>query len=64
MNHHSLTRRDFLKTSAITAGAVALPYFVPASALGAGGGEPIGQDSNWVLGYRQPGFGACEKLYG
>ncbi|MFB0553416.1 MAG: twin-arginine translocation signal domain-containing protein [Phycisphaerae bacterium] len=32
MNRHLVTRRDFLKTSAITAGTVALPYFVPASA--------------------------------
>jgi hypothetical protein len=26
-----LTRRDFLRTSAIAAGSVALPYFVPGS---------------------------------
>jgi len=48
MNRHSVTRRDFLKTSAITAGAVALPYFVPASALGAGGVSP---SQKIVIGY-------------
>jgi len=48
MNCHSVTRRDFLKTSAISAGAVALPYFVPASALGADGVSP---SDKIVIGY-------------
>ena len=48
MNRHSVTRRDFLKTSAIAAGAVALPHFVPASALGAGGVSP---SDKIVIGY-------------
>ncbi|MBC8469766.1 MAG: twin-arginine translocation signal domain-containing protein [Planctomycetes bacterium] len=48
MNNHSLTRRDFLKKSAITAGAVAFPYFIPASALGADGVNP---SDKIVVGY-------------
>ena len=48
MNRHSVTRRDFLKTSAIAAGTVALPHFVPASALGAGGVSP---SDKIVIGY-------------
>ena len=40
MNNHSLTRRGFLKKSAITAGTVAVPYVIPGSALGAGGVTP------------------------
>ena len=40
MNRNSITRRDFLKKSAIGAGAAAFPYFIPASALGAGGVKP------------------------
>ncbi len=41
-----LTRRDFLRTSARTAagfGAAALPYFVPASALGQDGKDPASE---------------------
>lgn len=49
MNHKSLTRRDFLRTSAIAAGSVVLPYFVPARALGAGGASP---SEKIVIGYR------------
>ncbi|MEA3224663.1 MAG: twin-arginine translocation signal domain-containing protein, partial [Planctomycetota bacterium] len=48
MDRKSLTRRDFLRTSAIAAGGVALPYFVPASALGAGGRAP---SEKIVIGY-------------
>ncbi len=33
----NLTRRHFLTRGAMAAGAVALPYFIPASALGRGG---------------------------
>ncbi|MEN6333334.1 MAG: Gfo/Idh/MocA family oxidoreductase [Phycisphaerales bacterium] len=35
--HMTFTRRRFLAKGAMAAGAVALPYYVPASALGAGG---------------------------
>jgi len=35
--HVTFTRRRFLAKGAMAAGAVALPYYVPASALGAGG---------------------------
>lgn len=48
MNSQSVTRRDFLKKAAITTGAVALPYFVPASALGAAGVSP---SDKIVIGY-------------
>lgn len=48
MNRSSMTRRDFLKTSAIAAGSMALPYFVPGSALGAGGISP---SERIVVGY-------------
>ena len=48
MNRHSLTRRDFLKKSAVTAGAVAFPYFIPASSLGADGVNP---SEKIVIGY-------------
>jgi len=48
MNRSSLTRRDFLKTSAAVAGGMALPYFVPGSALGAGGVSP---SEKIVIGY-------------
>ena len=48
MKCNSITRRDFLKKSAITAGAAAVPYFVPASALGAGGVNP---SDKIVIGY-------------
>ncbi len=48
MDRKSLTRRDFLRTSAIAAGSVALPYYVPASALGAGGVSP---SEKIVIGY-------------
>jgi len=36
-NRTTLTRRRFLTRGAMVAGAVALPYYVPASALGGGG---------------------------
>ena len=43
MNHDDLTpltRRRFLKQAALAAGAVALPCYVPASALGLNGSVP------------------------
>ena len=36
-NSTTLTRRQFLTRGLIAAGSVALPYYVPASALGRGG---------------------------
>ncbi|MEN6577645.1 MAG: gfo/Idh/MocA family oxidoreductase, partial [Phycisphaerales bacterium] len=36
-NRTTLTRRRFLAQGAMAAGAVALPYHIPASALGLGG---------------------------
>ena len=33
-NHKTFTRRQFLTRGAMAAGAVAVPYFIPASALG------------------------------
>src|SRR3974390_841262 len=36
-DHTPLTRRGFLKRAALTAGAVALPYYIPGSALGMNG---------------------------
>jgi predicted dehydrogenase len=48
MNNHSLTRRGFLKKSALATGAVAVPYFIPGSALGVGGVNP---SEKIVVGY-------------
>ena len=39
-NKSSLSRRRFLKTAATTSALAAVPYFVPASALGKGGAVP------------------------
>ena len=48
MNRRAMTRRNFLKKSAVAAGAVALPYYVPSSALGAKGVSP---SNKIVIGY-------------
>ena len=61
-NRMTLTRRRFLARGAMAAGAVALPYYVPASALGGGGtaapserivmaGIGLGGRGSYDLGY-------------
>jgi predicted dehydrogenase len=45
----SLTRRDFLKTASLAAGALALPTIIPASALGGAGKAPPSERINLGL---------------
>jgi len=58
----TITRRRFLARGALAAGAVALPYYVPASALGGNGavapserivmgGIGLGGRGSYALGY-------------
>ena len=50
MKRRLLTRRSFLKRAAATGGALALPTFIPASALGRGGAKGGGGPGLWVCG--------------
>ena len=48
MKKTSINRRDFLKKSAVTASAIALPYYVPSTVLGSSGVSP---SDKIVIGY-------------
>lgn len=63
MKQH-ITRRDFLRRAAVVSGAMAAPWIIPASAMGASGVPPSERLTMGLIGHGMMGRGHLSRLLG